>query len=430
MPPNSLAITQQKIGDCWFLASILAILSVRGGSTRVSQMMCEKDGHVFVRLYDRSQQAHYLRLEKTVIHHDSGKEFHAKLDPALGAWPVFLEKALTAFDKDGDFDPTFARYGRTEGGFGERGLALLLGVKTVKIPIAPPAVDPGTEVGKEVDQVLGVLFSGGVDPNAGAARATLLQIFGASYVKDWADWQAWLTTWRSQNPHRDLRSELWQAVLGRQKSQTHTLWKRALDPPQTSWRDLPTFAFAPVGVFRLEHLQGWFGRLTPPPPVHLSTKVIACARMTHLLPGKRGTGLYADSQLQTFNLMRNLCEAGVPMTVSSRYYLGKSAEKGKPHYTDEVIKGLVSRHEYAVSSVLDEKDGRYYIRLINPWGGTGRSLKEPWQTPKPWEFTPGKGQAVELSGDAQFELDLDDFTKRFDWLSYTTAKLPAVVADF
>ena len=129
-------------------------------------------------------------------------------------------------------------------------------------------MDPGTEVGKEVDQVLGVLFSG-VDPHDGAALATLRQIFGTSYVQDWADWQKWLKTHR----RRDLKSELWGAILGKQKSQVHTIWKRNPYLPDT-----PSWTTTQGGVFRLEHLQIWFGQLTPPPPVHLSTKVIACAR--------------------------------------------------------------------------------------------------------------------------------------------------------
>jgi hypothetical protein len=414
-PPNVSDINQQSIGDCWFLASICAILCLPNGTMRVWQMMRERDGYVFVRLYDRSRQAHYLKLEKTVIHHDSGSEFHAKLDAGLGTWPVFLEKALTAFDSKGNFDPAFARYGRTEGGFGDRGLARLLGVETVRVPIAPPAVDKVTEVGQEVDQVLGVLFSVGVDPNAGAARATLIQIFGASYEKDWADWQKWLKT----QQHRDLRKELWQAILGKQELRTHKLWKRHLPAPQTSWRDLPSWTTAPGGVFRLEHLQTWFGRLTPPPPPHLSIKVISCARMSHLLPGKRGTGLYADSQLQTFNLMRNLCLAGVPMTVGSRVYLGKSTETY--HYSDELIKGLVSSHEYAVHNVFS-KDNRCYIKLMNPWGRAGRAVKKG-------AYAVGKSEPVEATEDAEFDLDLDDFTKRFNWLSHTTGPPPAVVFD-
>ena len=350
------------------------MLCLKSGGFRIYQMMREEGGYVLVRLYDRQQQAHYLKLDKSIIHHDSGKEYHAKLNGTLGTWPVFLEKALTAFDKAGDFDPTFARYGRTEGGFGDRGLALLTGMKTVRVPIAPPAMDPGTEVGKEVDQVLGVLFSG-VDPHDGAALATLRQIFGTSYVQDWADWQKWLKT----QGRRDLKSELWGAILGKQKSQVHTIWKRNPYLPDT-----PSWTTTQGGVFRLEHLQIWFGQLTPPPPVHLSTKVIACARMCRLLAGKRGTGFYAELQIQTFNHMRNLCLAGVPMTVGSRAYVGKTTKEY--HYSDEVIKGLVSLHEYAVHNVVS-KGNRFCITLINPWGHTGRTLSSG-------TTTTGKSQPV------------------------------------
>jgi hypothetical protein len=376
--------------------------------------MCESDGHVYVRLYDRHQQAHYLRLEKSVIHHDSGEEFHAKLDPALGLWPVFLEKAATAFDIDGDFDPWWARYGRISGGRGEKGLAMLLGAQATAVPIAPPAVVPETGVGKRFDEDLRLLFAVGARPNAGDAHATATQVFGATEgLKDWAEWQVWLTAWRRQNPHRDLMTELWQAVRGKQESRWHTLWER-----NTHFPDTPMWTITQGGVFRLEHLQVWFGRLTPPPPPRLSAKVRAWASKASLLPGKRGTGLYADSQIQLFTRMESLYFNKVPMTVGSRVYVGKSTQDY--HYRDEVIKGLVSRHAYAVSGVFADDDGRRYIRLMNPWGYTGRSLTKG-------EPTFGESQPVSKTQEAEFLLDLDDFTKRFDVLHHTTTPLPPVV---
>ena len=117
--------------------------------------------------------------------------------------------------------------------------------------------------------------------------------------------------------------------------------------------------------------------------------------------------------------MRNLCLAGVPMTVGSRAYVGKTTKEY--HYSDEVIKGLVSLHEYAVHNVVS-KGNRFCITLINPWGHTGRTLSSG-------TTTTGKSQPVMKSLNSEFELDLDDFTKRFSWLSHTVGPPPTVVFD-
>jgi hypothetical protein len=173
-----------------------------------------------------------------------------------------------------------------------------------------------------------------------------------------------------------------------------------------------------AGVFRLEHFLLWFdqrcGLLDP----RLRRAVLDYVRRSGALAGKRGTGLYSHSQLQTFNYMLGLHHSHKPMTAGTRAYLGKN--ESKYQYTDESVKGLIARHEYSVSDVY--KVGDFcFIRLINPWGNTGRSTILVPPDPQLNPF--GKSAQVVETGQGEFDLELDDFTKRFRAVFHTVQSL-------
>ena len=115
--PSSEDVAQGGIGDCAYLAAMLAILNLDEGPLIVMHMMRDlpafgtsADFGVVVRLFDFSKQPYYLKLPRTIITswlpETIAPEFHAGMQAKMGVWPIFLEKALTAFDDEGCFAPS------------------------------------------------------------------------------------------------------------------------------------------------------------------------------------------------------------------------------------------------------------------------------------------------------------------------------------
>jgi hypothetical protein len=327
----------------------------------------------------------------------------------LGSWPVFLEKALTAFDKDRNFAPQNAYYGRSVGGYGSEGLALLLGVDTMQLPISPPTVTTSDPLGKRFNFTMLMLFSGGFDIAVQGDQQTLSDIFGPNHANDWVTWKAWLLT---KQP-ADLGVELWDKIIDKQ-TEIRIAWDRGKVWDTEIKHKLD-------GTFRVEHFQQWFtakaGTLSP----LLVQAVVAYVRRFGALAGKRGTGIYAVSQMNTFNYMYGLCTSGVPMTASTCHYIGKESKTStKKTYSDEIIKGLVPNHEYTVLNV-HSTNNLCYIQLLNPWGAVGRKLVSAVHSPH--LHIPGHSAPVAESSGPFFDLDLDDFTKRFRCISHTVQKI-------
>lgn len=115
--PSIADIKQQSIGDCWYLATIIAILSRPLGDAWLLHALVDNlDGTATVRLFDRAGAAHYIQVTKSLAVGLQSRIYGSRLYHSDGAlWVAMLEKALTAFDRDGNFDPANAGYQRTEG---------------------------------------------------------------------------------------------------------------------------------------------------------------------------------------------------------------------------------------------------------------------------------------------------------------------------
>lgn len=124
-------VNQQAIGDCWYLASIIAILSRPFGPEWFEHALVDNlDGTVTVRLFDVGRTAHYIRVRKSLAVGASSMLYSSRLYHSKGAlWVAMLEKALTAFDEEGRFDATHAAYRRTSGNDPALAYALLINRK-------------------------------------------------------------------------------------------------------------------------------------------------------------------------------------------------------------------------------------------------------------------------------------------------------------
>ena len=280
-PPHWSDINQQQLGNCWFLASICSILNLPFGTLRVLQLMREEGGFVFVRLFDKQKKAHYIKLEKSIVYSLGGSEYHAKMGSGLGTWPVFLEKALTAFDKERNFAPQNAYYGRTVGGYGEEGLALLLGVDTLKLTVTRPLLDEDAATTKFKSRLLS-LFSGSLNENNPGHLEILKEFFGPRYPAIyWGIWKQWLDSLKP----RDLMQELLDEITSRQE-QNRIVWHKGTLTDM--YIDSEVELKKAAGVFRLEHFKVWFERRNGRLNMLVARALLDSIQRFSFLPGKRG----------------------------------------------------------------------------------------------------------------------------------------------
>ena len=453
--PEVSDIYQQNIGDCWFLASLAAVLATPNGADRIQKSIKEIEHDkevngpaVIVRLFDINGQEHFIKLRKQVIEVWGRKVlpdavYHAKLDRNIGCWPVFFEAACTAFDKDGQLNPKSVSYNRLQGGTAERGFRLLLGAK-VEAPRIYGATSLDVLEDRESDSLmeptrfkLSMLLSGGLTVRD---REILTEIFGAGYEGLYETWNAWLEHWRKNNPGKDLWENLYKAI------KTYSDQTVTIATPRLGFDFLGTNTTINAGkVFRREQFQKFY--LETFGSLDRSVRAPIYGYGKHLFPGKRGTGKYNLYQKKLFALMEAKHSEGVPMVVSSNpKYVGRThTDKVGPSAAEDEVKGLIREHAYVVLTVSKVPDGRRWIRLFNPWGRKGRAswaqitesegtkhkytLSEEGirqhrvrkQRHPEYEQPPiPKGAVFEVE-QAVFDLDLDDLTKRFVMLTYPTS---------
>jgi hypothetical protein len=371
--------------------------------------MWEDGGYVFVRLYDSQRRRHIIKLEKSVVFSLNRSQYHAKMGSNLGTWPVFLEKALTAFDKNRNFAPESAFYGRAEGGYGNEGFSLILGRDAIKYPISSPAFTKTNREEQQFNTTMMMLFSGAFDPTIGSEKMVLQDIFGAAHADQyWTDWKIWVA---SKKP-LDLAQDLGQTLAARQ-GKSRTVWTKGKYPWSSG-----TATQLTTGVFREEHFNAWLDLQGVTLGAHLRQAVKDYVRRSGVLAGKRGTGVYTQTQSQTFFYMWGLYQACNPMTASTRPYVGSSGATKQDK--DDTVKGIVPGHEYSVTKVYQQGD-ICFIQLLNPWGRVGRSLVT--STPDLRPNAALRSIRVEQTENAEFDLELDDFTKRFDFVSHIVERL-------
>jgi hypothetical protein len=434
--PEVKDVSQGGIGDCWFLAAVMAILNLPDGPEillrslrdigRDDELGCEA---VVVRLFDAGHTPHYLKMPRSIIEsHVENREYHAALSPSVGAWPLFIEKACTAFDDQLCFSPGTASYGRIAGGWSDRALGLLLGVPAKKKAI--PKQEGPLEVrtpGQPVEQVLTLLL-GGLQPYQD--RDVIARIFPVNTDQMFATWQVWLRI------HPRFFDEL-AAFCDRRMGVQVTIPGKGL------------FSFSRTysadKVFRTEHLvqflRDYYARDVVPLEPHVMPQVINAisAYLTHscAFPGQRGSGRYAEYQHTFYAWLKHKWQSGVPIVLDTKSYMGNGNIGDTGHSAGEPkVKGLVANHAYAVLHMYEVNE-RCMIRIGNPWGHYGRMYL--WQNTgtmteranerlqqrlklasgDPSALSPSMALEIE---EGVFDLDLYDLTKRFAYVHYTTEK--------
>jgi hypothetical protein len=403
-------INQRQMGDCWFLAALAAIVGLGTGNA-VKLMMRGQDDYAYVRLWDRGLAPHYVVVDKGLIEVRGPAVFHS----TGGLWAAVLEKAMTAIDKDGRFDPLHAAYGRLAGGQTQVAFQALLGVEAESSPIT----DAHHYDSSGADwTALRSLLRGDLEHST--SMLLKREVFGS------------LIPFTGLNTFYDT---IW--VPWVQQTSLLGLWMRSFGN-FTQGRvyrleDFERFmrAFVGDGLNNMQWLALTISDFRAPTALQAVECVSQWVRRKLVFSGRRSTGVYTTLQLRLYDDIVQHLQAQRPVCLGTRELVGTpDAELGSSG--EKKSKGLAGSHGYAVTGYhRDNATGARFVQVFNPWGRTGRGytfspsalhLKPSPAALESWV----KDQSAYETDEPLFWLELADVTKRCNQI-YTCKTTPEVI---
>ena len=326
-PPVIGDIVQVGLGDCYLLAAMISVVHADPAHF-VNHMRDNKDGTVSVKLYGDGGQPVLVRVHKSVVVHDRKAEKDQTDAFASGAmWVKIYEKAYVAAGFHGGRPETLPSaeqsYGMTEGGHGHIAQAHITGAA---------AADHRIQTGRE--QIPGELNK----------HLKLPELTARLQIADHPQWLEDMTQFGYLNQIPGKLEDLLQ------KTFVTTADVRAM--------------LSKEGV----------------KAAYVDT-IIAAVQEEKLLTGPLGAGQYSKGELDLFESVKGLLDAGKKMTIGTRKDIFDSPEEvtGKGGSAGEsMVKGLVGPHAYAILDYAPKghvAGQALSLKLRNPWSSYGRKYK-------------------------------------------------------
>lgn len=339
-------IKQEGVGDCWYLAALVAIINHPNGSDLLRKTMVDcGNGRVIVRFFDGDYMPVFLSIRKSVAWYLGPGKIHASGLSKTGLWPAMLEKAACCMKKDTewkDCDPQHPHYKNIEGGNSHHAFRMLLGVGVDSISVKGMNSVGKIHGDKSAIQHLKLLFSTGnwtFKPGKNE-RDALNAIFG------------WL----------GMSVQRWQEILKTLKLKRSVLLYGAEGVKINS-------STIRLNFFQLMNSPGLTGL-----PRDVSRVLAAYAKSQNIFSGNSGTGQYSNGADGVFNRIRSNLAIKKPMCFGTVKNVGPI--EGRGHSGGEgMSRGMVGGHAYAILDCFEENvlSRRKYIKVANPWGQYGRS---------------------------------------------------------
>jgi len=459
--PNADDFCQGCIGNCFFLASVTAVLTRKNGPQLIKDMF-EEDRpdrtHIVGRMYDSDQRSFYMRVPKALIRVKEGNGPYEPLSQKDPLWLSALGLFYTAFAvtdaKSGDvaskkisFDPKNANLERLHGGNSWLALQGLLGTGTTTERISDTE---SISVHFEVDGVkyalMGAAWSQaartlyGVLCGADGLKDDILQAQGQKKSPERKAAKTMMSMLNDAHYHSHLNT-----VFGHD-SNTKKMWQEKQDEIFELWGKA-LGAKREKHKIRLSEFQDFAMKLTPLVSGRAVQALVHYARKNRIFleDGKRGSGVYSPRTLDLFYKIQNALLQGKAVVADARPYAGVSTAADKAGGCGEgVAKGLAGGHSYAVvntKTVGSIAGGRplCWVQLINPWRdevvrGYDLSDKNPnylkavsglTRTPVDPGWLTAQAVGTNRAADPQgvFWLELSDLAKRFNRINIAHKKL-------
>jgi hypothetical protein len=340
-------INQEGVGDCWYLAALVSIMNLPGGSDLLKKTMVDAgSGRVIVRMFDGALLPHYLRVEKSILWFLGFGKLHVSGLGKTGLWAAMLEKAACCKTVASDrkvCDPLHPNYKNIEGGGGDQAFRMLLGVASQSTTYNNMN-QSGAKVGKyQAEKYLSDLFAGGM---WGAA----IRVESRSQaVKDNMDALNAVFGWNGMAYVR------WQEIIKDLKA-----------------RRRPILA----GIGNISTGQA-FAELVRAELPQQAAVLIRYAERHRVFSGRSGSGEYSRGALHVFELIKGKLGAHCPVSFGTKDDVGPVERRG--HSAGEgMSRGMVGKHAYAVLGVFEENVARRrkYIKISNPWNRFGRTYTD------------------------------------------------------
>lgn len=382
-PPRAEDILQGMLGDCALLALLKAIVRRPGGPNFIMKMMSDHGDFVVFRLH-RDQKEHFIKIEKSVR---LSLGSIAGVSMSAGAlWVKMIEKGVTAFSLEGDYSKW------------EKGISSDHIIKMI--------------LGKNVETIFTTID---IEQNLFTKLAGLPKLLSMAKELEAA-----------RIAHPESKSVLGLIEINNSKieqicklgldldEEEVIAWEKICngepDSLKTRWLMFNNEFLKTHGVVRQNDFQQFISSIYSECKAEqkkLLEKILSWSEKSNIFPGKGGSGIYTDAQLKIYDRIKELKDRCVILAGTFKSFK-KPSSIIKGLGGEEIHKGLVANHYYAVTNCKEEK-GLLFIQVENPWGdGIFRSVGRDYHFDKRGYLTPRKIDS------AVSYIELSDFTKRFE----------------
>ncbi|WP_028379940.1 C2 family cysteine protease [Legionella cherrii] len=394
--PSIEDVKQYKVPDCFFLASLAAILSQPDGASYIRSMLRQNDdGTTTVRLFNpKTLEPVYVRVQNSYIVDQQGS-----LNKHTGLWVDILEKAAASVPElFGNTNPSMS--GALKGGSESTALKILTGCNAKEEYINYDkffAWDIGNFFADELEQ-LTVLNQ---------QKKIMQEELGAEHQSG---------TDEIITEMLSTRIRAFEEIFGQEDAQENCL--KLIDfysENKEEWERI--YSQYANGQQRLEHLIAHFSQDEKNIQIIDILQKLFIYYHEDVEKGVRRdnqeifSGIYSPEELSIFN------------DIKLKIAKGESLTAGTPQRYDEKVPGLRAMHAYTIVDVVetirpvdqdtDERRPIKMIRIRNPWGFTGRLYLPNMENPNQIDI-----KEERVAG--TFDLELKDFCRYYE--SYTSTQ--------